>query len=154
MRFKSILAFISFTILFACGTKVSKDTNAIFSETKGYVSEIDGDKNLKTEVTEGALTDIDGFKDIGSFKYTVYFDENTNELFKIKNIEKTSRTITETYYFQDSELVYLQSISGNDIKNIYLKKGRVISETNTNSDDQQLLLAKAKQFQKAFKNAH
>ncbi len=151
MKHKSILTVLIISIFYSCGPKVGKDSNAILQDTKSYISKIESDQNLKTEVTEGALTDADGFQDIGSFKYTVYFDENTNELFKIKNVEKAARTFTETYYFKDNELVYLQSVSGSDTKTIYLKKGRVISETNTTSEDQQLLLAKANRFKKTFK---
>lgn len=155
MKFNSIFAIIIVTILYSCGSKkavVNKEE--LIKEINSYASKVDNNNTLKTEVTEGALTDLEGFKDIGTFKYTVYFVEITKELFKIKNVEMTSKTITETYYFQDHELVYLISVSDNDNKNIYLKKGRVISATNTTSDDQQLLLAKAERFQKAFKKSH
>ena len=156
MKFKSILiAIIIVSSLYSCGSKKSVvNKEQLIKEVNSYVLKIDSNKNLKSEITEGALTDIDGFNDIGTFKYTVFFDENIKEVFKIKNIENTDKTITETYYFQDNELVYLKSASGTDIKNIYLKKGRVISETNTTSDDLQLLLAKAERFRKAFKKEH
>jgi hypothetical protein len=154
MKLKSLIAVIIISVLNSCGPKVGKDSNAILKDTKTHISKIESNKNLKSEVTEGALTDAEGFNDIGTFKYTVYFDENTKELFKIKNVEKTSKTTTETYYFQENELVYLKSVSGNDTKILYLKKGRVVSETNTTSDDQQLLLAKAERFQKGFKKSY
>ena len=156
MKFKSILiAIIIVSSLYSCGSKKSAvNKEQIIKQVNSYVLKIDSNKNLKSEITEGALTDIDGFNDIGTFKYTVFFDENIKEVFKIKNIEKTDKTITETYYFQDNELVYLKSTTGTDIKTVYLKKGRVISETNTTSDDLQLLLAKAERFRKAFKKEH
>ncbi|MGJ8591215.1 MAG: hypothetical protein ACSHXF_01630 [Aquaticitalea sp.] len=154
MKFKSIIALIIISVVYSCGPKVGKNSNAILAETKNYMSQVDSNENLKTEVTEGALTDAEGFKDIGSFTYTIYYDINTNELFKIKNVEKTESTTTETYYFKDNDLIYLQSNSGNNIKTIYLKKGRVISETNTTSEDQQILLAKGERFQKGFKKSH
>jgi hypothetical protein len=154
MKLKSLIAVIILSVLNSCGPKVGKDSNAILKNTKTHISKIESNKNLKSEVTEGALTDAESFNDIGTFKYTVYFDENTKELFKIKNVEKTSKTTTETYYFQENELVYLKSVSGNDTKILYLKKGRVVSETNTTSDDQQLLLAKAERFQKGFKKSY
>jgi len=154
MKLKSLLVILIISTINSCGPKVGKDSNALLKDTKSHISKIDSNKTLKSEFTEGALTDAEGFKDIGTFKYTVYFDENTNELFKIKNVEKTTKSITETYYFQENELVYLKSVSGNDTKIIYLKKGRVVSETNTTSEDQQLLLAKAERFQKAFKKSH
>lgn len=152
MKYKSLLLVLTISILYGCGPKV--DSSVILNETRSYISKIENNKSLKSEVTEGALADTEGINDVGSFKYTVYFDENAKELFKISNIEMTDKTITETYYFQDDELVYLKSVSGNEIKNIYLKKERVISETNTTSDDQRLLLSKAKRFQKAFKETH
>ncbi len=150
MKLKSILiAIITVSIFYSCGSKkAAVNEEKLAKETNSYVAIVDKNTNLKKEVTEGALTDAEGFKDIGTFKYTVYFDENTKELFKIKNVEMTDKTITETYYFQENELVYLKSISGTDTKTIYLKKGRVVSETNTTSDDQQLLLAKAQRFRK------
>ena len=154
MKFKSIIAFIVIATLYSCGPKVANDSNAIVIETKSYISKVDSNKKLNSEVTEGALTDTEGFNDIGTFKYTVYFDSNNKQLYKIKNIEKTSKTMSETYYFQDHELIYLKSVSGSDTKTIYLKKGRVVAETNTTSEDQQLLLAKADRFQKAFRKSH
>ncbi|MEO6348367.1 MAG: hypothetical protein ABIO60_10715 [Aquaticitalea sp.] len=156
MKLKSIIsAIIMVATLCSCGAKkavVNKEE--LKKEAISYISNVDNNNNLKKEVIEGALTDSEGFKDIGTFKYTVYFDVNSNKLFKIKNVEMTDKTITESYYFQDNELVYLKSVSGNDTKTIYLKKGRVVSETNTTSDDQQVLLAKAKRFQNAFEKSH
>ncbi|MEO8773097.1 MAG: hypothetical protein ABI263_08085 [Gelidibacter sp.] len=154
MRAK-ILQFIFVLALFAsCGPKTSKSIADISKETNVYVSKIDANSNLKEEMIEGALADIEGFKDIGKFKYTVYFDEQTNELFKIKNVEITDKTISETYYFNSGDLVRIDTNLEGVSNKIYVQNNKVISENKTNAAAQKLLLEKAKRFQKAFKNDH
>lgn len=155
MRFKSIISIFIITILYSCGSKKAAiNQDSLVEEINSYVTTIDTNKNLKKEVTEGALTDSEGFKDIGTFKYTVYYDETSKELFKIENVETTDKTIIETYNFKKNKLVRIKLVSGNSTKKIYLKKEKVISEENTTSEDQQLLIEKANRFYKAFKKSH
>ena len=146
-----ILAYIILTFLFfSCGSKksaVSKEE--LIKATNDYVSKVDK-MTLKTEVTEGALTDEEGFKDIGTFKYTVYFDDNTNEVFKINNFEKTSETIDETYYFKDGKFVFVKfnkAIDGSTkLYNGSLKDGK--------TEGLKFYQNKAERFQKEFKKSH
>ena len=148
---KSILSIVSLAILCSCGPKTVTSTDQLVKETETYISKVDANKDLKETTTEGALTDIDGFKDIGTFKYHVLFDENKNELYRIKNIEKTDKTITETYYFDKGNLIYVTSVSNNTSKKIYLNnRGKVIHSSNISIEEQKLLLDKAKRFKKAF----
>ena len=151
MKFKSILvAIITISIFYSCGSKKSAViTDEAIKAINAYVSQVDN-KTLKTEVTEGALTDAEGFKDIGTFKYTVYFDEKTKELFKINNIEKTTETVNETYYFKDGKYVFVkfQNANNGDTQTPHgsLKDGKNKS-LNFYKD-------KAERFQKAFKRSH
>uniref|UniRef100_UPI004048F382 hypothetical protein n=1 Tax=Gelidibacter sp. TaxID=2018083 RepID=UPI004048F382 len=150
-NFKSILSIVFLTILCSCGSKKSTVSQEEFIKTtNSYISEVDTNKNLKTEVTEGVLTDKEGFADIGTFKYTVYFDEKTKELFKIRNVEKTNETVDETYYFKDNKFVFVKfnkQIDGEtEFYNGSLKAGK--GETLNFYKD------KAKRFQKAFKRSH
>jgi hypothetical protein len=148
---KSILSIVLLTILCSCGPKTTTSTDQLVKETETYTSKVDANKSLKETTTEGALTDIDGFKDIGTFKYHVLFDESNNQLYRIKNIEKTDKTITETYYFSKGDLVYVTSVSYNTSKKIYLNnRGKVIHSSNISPEEQKLLLDKAKRFKKAF----
>src|SRR5690606_27175447 len=150
-KLKSILSIILLTILCSCEQKAVTSTDKLVKETETYTSKVDANKNLKETTTEGALTDIDGFKDIGTFKYDVLFDESTNELYRIKNIEKTDKTTSETFYFDKGKLVYVTSVSNNTSKKIYLNsRGKVIHSSNISIEEQKLLLDKAKRFKKAF----
>lgn len=151
MKIKSIVVIIVASVLYSCGTKKAAVSQEEFIKTvNAYVSKVDSNKTLKTEVTEGALTDDEGFNDIGTFKYTVFFDEKTNEMFKIENVEKTNETISETYYFKDNEFVFVKFnkiIDGEkQLYNGTLKDGKTIS-LNFYKD-------KAKRFQKAFEKNH
>ncbi len=151
MKLKSIITIIIISILYSCGTKksaVSKEE--LIKQVNAYVSTVDNNQNLKKEVTEGALTDAEGFKDIGTFRYTVFYDEATKELFKIENVEKTDKTIQETYYFKNNDFVFVKFnkiIDGE--KQLYsgsLNDGKTES-LNFYGD-------KAKRFQKAFQKSH
>lgn len=148
-RITILTAVIGMT-LFSCGSKTVTSADQLVKETETYTSKTDANSNLKETLTEGVLTDIEGFKDIGTFKYYVLFDENTNELYRIKNIEKTEKTITETFYFDKGKLVKVMSATGNSTKKIYLKNGKVVSSSNISVEEQKLLLDKAKRFKKAF----
>lgn len=151
MKLKSIITIFIISLFYSCGAKkVAINKEEALKEVNSYVEKVDANKNLKTEVTEGALTDAEGFTDIGTFKYTVYFDEKSKELFKINNIEKTDDTINETYYFKDGKFVLVKFQSaknGNSqISNGSLKEGKTES-LNFYQD-------KAIRFQKAFKKSH
>src|SRR5690606_9142925 len=149
------LYLILIVALVSCGPKVSKSPENIMKEVEVYTSKIDKDKGVKNEVVEGALTDNEGFKDIGKFKYTVFFNEDTKELLKIENIEITDKTIKEVYYFENNQLTYFDSTSENSKpKKIYFYKGKAVSFENVTSDEQKLFIAKSKRFQKAFKETH
>lgn len=154
MKNYSSLIFLLLTV-FSCGTKTNLSTDAVIAETEKKVSKIDANKDLKETKTEGALTDKEGFKDVGAFKYYVLFDENSNELSKIKNIEITNKTITETYYFSDNKLFFITSeLANTPVKKIYIHNKRVVAKEHVNSEEDKLLLDKANRFQKAFKKAH
>lgn len=151
---KAFQILFAITLFFSCGPKPSKSIAVITKETNAYISKVDANSNLKEEMVEGALTDTKGFKDIGKFKYTVYFDEQTNKLFKIKNIEMTDKTISETYYFNDGDLVLIDTNLEGISKKMYVQKNKIISENKTDAATQKLLLEKAKRFQKAFQKEH
>ncbi len=155
MKLKSIVTFLIVLAMYSCGSKktaVTKD--AYVQNITNYISSIDRKQNLKVETTEGALTDAEGFKDIGTFKYTVHYDEKFNELFKIVNIEKTAQNITETYYFKDGDLVFLKSESGNTVQRLFLKNDKVILNDNISNETQSELIEKANRFYKMFKKNH
>ncbi|WP_162623247.1 hypothetical protein [Confluentibacter sediminis] len=152
---KHPLYLIFIIVLVACGPKVAKSPESVIKETEIYSQKVDTDKGIKTEVTEGALTDNEGFKDIGKFKYTVSFNNDTNELLKINNIETTDKTIIENYYFKNNKLTYFESSSENSKpKKIYLSNGKIVSTESLSPDEQKLFMAKAKRFQKVFKETH
>lgn len=151
MKIKSILAIVIIITLFSCGSKkavVNKEE--LIKEINLYVSTVDNDNTLKKEVTDGALTDLEGFKDIGTFKYTVYFDEKTKELFKIENVEKTDNNISETYYFKNNDFVFVKFnkiIDGkSQLYNGSFKDGK--------SESLNFYKDKAERFQKEFKRNH
>ncbi len=151
---KAFQILLAITIFVSCGPKPSKSIAMITKETNAYISKIDSNSNLKEEMIEGALTDAEGFKDIGKFKYSVYFDEKSKELMKIKNVEMTDKTISEIYYFNAGNLVLIEANLSGTPQKMYVKKNKVISETKTDAATQKLLLDKAKRFQKAFQKEH
>lgn len=150
---KKIIATLIITLtLFSCGTKNVKSDDSVIKTTDTYISKIDTNKNLKEETTEGALTDEKGFEDIGRFKYSVLFDQDSKELFRIKNIEISNRTITEYYYFQNHNLMYVVSSTPNQKdKKIYTNGDKkVVSSFNASDDEVKLLLSKAKRFKTSY----
>lgn len=152
MKVKSILGIALIVTIYACGPKVTKSTETLVKETQSYMSKVDAKNNLTEETTQGALTDSKGYKDIGTFKYTTFYSKKTSELFKIKNVETTTNTITETYYFEANALVAIKSESSNGTKIVLLNNGKVISEKNLTPQEKKDLLKKAKRFKKAFEN--
>lgn len=151
MKSRAIYTLIILVISSSCGSKKAAVNREEFTkEVNSYVSKVDANNNLEKEVTEGALTDAEGFKDIGTFKYTVYFDEKTNELYKIINIERTTDTVDETYYFKDGKFVFVKFKGAkNGDRKLYnvTSKREKIGHLDFYKD-------KAERFQKAFKKSH
>lgn len=154
MKTKVFQILFAITLIVSCGPKTSKSIAVITKETDTYISKVNANTSLKEETIEGALTDTEGFKDIGSFKYTTFFNEQSKQLYKIKNVEKTDKTITETYYFQDGNLVLIDANLNGKSNQTYIHKGKVLSENKTETPDEKLLLEKAKRFRKAFQEEH
>lgn len=151
---KFFRAFLVILVLISCGPKPGTSVAEIKRDVDAYVSKVDNNHNLKKETIDGALTDTDGFKDIGTFNYTVYFEDGTNELYKIKNVETTDTTISETYYFRAGKLVYIATNLGGGTHKMYVHKNKFISENPTDGRVQKLLLDKAKRFQNSFNKDH
>lgn len=149
--FQILLVLVLFT---SCGSKPSKSIAVITKETDAYISKVDANSSLQEEMMEGALSDAEGFKDIGKFKYTVYFERKTKALYKIQNVEITDKTISETYYFKDGDLVFIDANLGRTSNKMYVHRSTIISETKTDAATQKVLLEKAKRFQKAFRKEH
>lgn len=154
MKTKTVQIVLAMVLFVSCGPKPSHSIATITKENDTYISKINADSNLKKEITEGALTDKEGFKDIGKFKYTVYFDERTKELYKIENVEMTDRSISETYYFKNGDLVLIASNLQGTSHKMYVQSNKVVSADKMDRKTQQLLLEKAKRFQKNFKKEH
>lgn len=152
MKTKAIQLIVALVVFASCGPKPGKSFATITNETNVYVSKVNANTGLKQEVIEGALTDIDGFKDIGNFKYTIYFDEQTKALYKIKNVETTAQVLTEVYYFKDGDVVLIEVSSEGSVTTFYVNKNKVVSETKSNAP--KVLLEKADRFKKAFHRAH
>lgn len=150
MKFKAVQILSAIILFTTCGPRPSKSIADITKEIDDYISNVDDNSDLKVETIEGALTDLEGFKDIGKFKYTVYFDGQSNHLYKIKNVEMTDKTISETYYFKDGDLMFIDTNLGGASNKMYVQKNKVISETKTDAETQKLLLEKAKRFQKNY----
>lgn len=151
MKFKSIVAILIISMLYSCGTKksaVSKEE--LIKEVNAYVTKVDNNNDLKKDVTEGALTDAEGYNDIGTFKYTVFYDETTKELFKIENIEKTDKTIHETYYFKNNDFVFVK-FNGSITGDSKLYSG---SLNDGKTESLNFYTNKAKRFQKVFEKSH
>lgn len=143
------------SVFYSCGTKPAKSNADVIKTSENYISEVNNSSVLKEEVTEGALTDKDGFKDIGKFRYSIFYNQKTKQLFRIKNIETTDKTIEENYYFKNNELIYISSSSkGKPDHKIYTKGFKVISKINTTDDEAKFLLKKAKRFKKQFEENH
>lgn len=154
MKFKAVQILFAIVLFSSCGPKPSKSIADITKEIDTYISSVDANSDLKEETIEGALTDLEGFKDIGKFKYTVYFDAKSDQLYKIKNVEMTDKTISETYYFKNGDLTFINTNLGGASNRMYVQNNKVISETKTDAETQKLLLEKAKRFQKNYNKEH
>lgn len=150
MKYKILSIVLIATLLFSCGTK-KMSNDEITKTTETLVSKIDANKTLKKETTEGALTDKAGFNDIGTFKYSVYFDAANKDLYRIENIEMTDKTRKETYYFDNEKLVFIKASAANEsTKEIYTKGFKMLMKKNASDDEAKLLIDKAKRFKAAF----
>lgn len=154
MKIKFFQILFAVIVLASCAPKTGKSMAITTKETDTYISKVNANTNLKHEMIEGALTDSEGFKDIGNFRYTVFFDEKTEALYKIKNLEITDKTISEAYYFKDGDLVFIDANLGSASNKIYIHKGNVLSQSKIKTPTEKLLLEKAKRFQKAFQKEH
>lgn len=147
-QFKIILL-LTLSLLFSCATKTPQSTASQVKAIDDFVATFNAKSSLKETVTEGVLTDTKGFEDIGTFKYYRLYDENSNALYRIKNVETTDKTITETYYFQNNNLVKITYADPSGHKAIYLNKNKVISASDLSVEMQRLLIEKAKRFKKS-----
>lgn len=149
MKLKSIFIILFASTFFSCGSKkASANMDEHINATNAYASKVDNGA-LISESMEGALTDADGFRDIGTFKQTVYFDGNNKQLLKINNVEKTTQTIDETYYYKEGNLVLI-SLLGPDIKSrmIYVKGSKAIHPTGAVDGREKILIEKGKRLRK------
>ncbi|MBJ7882275.1 hypothetical protein [Gelidibacter salicanalis] len=147
--YKYLSLFAIAFIIVSCG--VNKDTTSKNLESQAI--KINANKNLIETRTEGVLTDNEGFKDIGSFKYSVFYDATTKDLSKIINIEIIDKSITESYYFADNKLFLIVSEAVQiPAKKIYVHNKKIISSESVEPEEQQLLLEKGIRFQKEFQN--
>ncbi|WP_299777560.1 hypothetical protein [uncultured Formosa sp.] len=153
MKTKGILLILLCITLWSCGTSKHVNDDKLVSNLDSYMSKVDEDKSLEESFVEGALTDVNGEEDLGTFKYYINFNANTNNLYRIKNIEETGNSRIESYYFKDNKLVAVtvRSSVAKD-KKIYLNHGKIISTSNIDYKEQDLLLIKAKRFQNEYKN--
>lgn len=151
MTRKILYAILIGTVLFSCGIK-KMSNDEIAQTTEILVAKNKANKTLKKETTEGALTDKDGYNDIGKFKYSVYYDETSKALYRIENIEMTDVTLTETYYFKDNDLYFIETLESSAAeKAIYTKGFELLMKKNASDAETKLLINKAKRFKTAFK---
>ncbi|MGS2725514.1 hypothetical protein ACU8DI_02815 [Psychroserpens sp. BH13MA-6] len=151
MKKNSVIIIGLVLLLLSCGNKVASDADVI-KTIDSYRSKVDNDQSLTKETTEGALTDEEGYEDIGRFEYSVFFNQNPRALYKITNKEITDQTISESYYFQDHNLVFIEKTnSGSAPQKMYTKGDKnVLSSSEINDDDIEVLLKKARRFKNAF----
>ena len=148
-RFILMVAVVSF--LYNCGPKPSANSDNIIKEREAYVSEVNKSQ-LETKVVEGALTDISGSKDIGRFKLTYYYDKATNTLVRVENIENTSKAVTENFYFENKDLLYISTKTDDaGTKKLYVYKGDVVNSTDLDTDYKKILLDKSQIFKRDFR---
>lgn len=150
MKFKVIIIITVLTVFWSCGSKPSTSKSSTLAEAQNWVSQIDADFKLKSDKTSGALTDVKGFEDIGRFDYTVFYKESNRELVKIRNVEITNQTVTESYYFNNESLFFIQIEDQGVTKKIYLKKRKVLFSEEVSSDEVKRLVEKGKRFQQMF----
>ena len=153
MKAKGIVLIILGITLLSCGASKSINEDELMKNLNDYTTKIDENKTLEQTVSDGVLTDLQGAEDIGTYKYYVNFDKESEDLYHIKNVEKTGNVRDENYYFKENKLVVVivKSSVAKD-KKIYLHKGKIMSSENIDSKESDLLLAKAKRFQNEYKS--
>jgi|GEM_PF-948937 len=143
------------------GLKEWKKKSSKIIKIDSHIWTIDNDKELLTSVIEGVLTDDSGDNDIGGFECYEYYGEDDKKLKKIVCHDNySSITLDEYYYYKNEKLIQVTSIEENkDDKTkrttrLYLLKGEVFHEENSNSDKNKLLLEKAKNYLSQFKESN
>ncbi|MFB9051811.1 hypothetical protein ACFFVB_01855 [Formosa undariae] len=153
MKTKGILLVILSVTILSCGTSKSINEDELVRTVNDYTVKVDGNKSLKQTASDGVLTDLQGAEDIGTYKFYTDFDAETKDLVHVRNVEKTGNTRDENYYFKDNKLVAVTVKSSvAKEKRIYLHKGKIISSSNIDSKEEDLLLTKAIRFQNEYKS--
>ncbi|CDF81026.1 hypothetical protein BN863_33140 [Formosa agariphila KMM 3901] len=153
MKVKGILLAILSVMILSCGTRKTINKDELVGTLNDYTTKVDGNTALKQAVSDGVLTDLQGAEDIGTYKIYVDYDKQTGDLVHIRNVEKTGNLRDENYYFKDNALVVaIVKSSVAKAKRIYLNKGKIISSSNIDSKEEDLLLTKAKRFQTEYKD--
>ncbi|GAA0738120.1 hypothetical protein [Gaetbulibacter jejuensis] len=107
MKIRIVIVFLIFA---SCSPEINQETTFVKSfedlkeeiiAFKNYEREVKNNKNLKQEIAEVISTDTT------RFKHSVFYNEKTNELFRIKNIEITDKTLVENYYFKNGEFYFV-----------------------------------------------
>jgi hypothetical protein len=150
---KKILILLVFSLVYSCNTTKLNQTK--MNETDAYVLKINNNKTLEESYVEGVLTDVSGNLDQGHFKYNTFFDNKTNELYRIKNTEITSNSVTENFYFNNNKLVFITTKTENASPiEMYILNGKVVNNKTGHSQYEEVLLNKARLFQKEFIKTH
>ena len=148
-----ILILLVFSFVYSCNTVKYNETK--MNETDAYVLKINNNKTLEESFVEGVLTDVSGNLYQGRFKYNTFFDNKTNELYRIKNTETTSNTVTENFYFNNNKLVFITTKTENASPiEMYILNGKVVNNKTGHSQYEEVLLNKARLFQKEFIKTH
>ncbi|QDO93405.1 hypothetical protein FNB79_05245 [Formosa sediminum] len=156
MKVKGILIIVICATVWSCGVNKHLDSSNLISDIEAYISKVDSDNSLEESTVEGALTDTEGFEDIGTFKSHRRFNPTTKTLYRIENIENienTGDTRAERYYFRDNSLVAVRvNSSPTNNKNIYLNEGKIISSSNIDLEEAELLIVKGERFKNEYKS--
>jgi hypothetical protein len=148
-----ILILMVFSFVYSCNTAKYNLTKK--NETDAYVLKINNNKTLEESYVEGVLTDESGNLDLGLFKCNTFFDNKTNVLYRIKNTEITNNTVTENFYFNNNKLVFITTKTENASPiEMYILNGKVVNNKTEHSQYEEVLLNKARLFQKEFIKTH
>lgn len=112
-------------------------------EADNYMMKIDSDTDLIERISEGT---IEWEGKIGGFEVYDLLHPETYELYRI--IENTSLDVytTETYYYQNNELIYVKTESSdlNLLQEVYFYKGIVVYNSDKEKDADYLYKAGAR----------
>jgi hypothetical protein len=76
-------------------------------------------------------------------------------LYRIKNTEITNNTVTENFYFNNNKLVFITTKTENASPiEMYILNGKVVNNKTGHSQYAEVLLNKARLFQKEFIKTH